>query len=157
MKQRLISSLDIINHEKAFKYAIGSAGGLVILWKESEVLVEVLEQMSNYMICIVYSLRLRCQSIPINVYEPIKTKEKALTWTHMKVYLVNNGMPSVIISGDFDVIRHLKEKNGGQKKINKCIEDFKNFVEDLKLVNCTTTNGVYTWTNRRSGFKNILE
>lgn len=51
----------------------------------------------------------------------------------------------------------LKEKLGGSRKITQVQKDFLNFIESNNQLDVKTSNGIYTWNNRRKGFTNIAE
>lgn len=95
--------------------------------------------------------------IIFNVYGPIKTKENLSTWMSIENQMKELKQLLMILCGDFNVILDIGEKNGGLKKINRNIQDLKDLVEDNGLVECATSNGTYTWTNKRRGFTRILE
>eukprot|EP00253_Pinus_taeda_P001927 PITA_01927 len=56
-----------------------------------------------------------------------------------------------IIGGDFNMITTLLEKKGGLRKLNKDMEAFTSFIDDVKLVDILPKSGNFTWNNRRGG------
>lgn len=51
----------------------------------------------------------------------------------------------------------MSEKSGGVRKVSKSQKDFAKFVETSNLIDIITSNGFFTWNNRRLGFTNIAE
>eukprot|EP00253_Pinus_taeda_P015539 PITA_15539 len=60
-----------------------------------------------------------------------------------------------IIGGDFNLIRDLGEKRGGIQRQDPSMDDFNDLITNLRLVDTPTTNGVFTWNNRRGGRNQI--
>lgn len=60
-----------------------------------------------------------------------------------------------IIGGDFNLIRSLEEKRGGIRKTDNYMEKFNDIIEELRLVDIHTINGIFTWNNRRGGRNQI--
>jgi hypothetical protein len=53
--------------------------------------------------------------------------------------------------GDFNVILSLAEKRGGNHRLEKDREDFKEFIEASFLVDLENINSEFTWSHRHSG------
>eukprot|EP00253_Pinus_taeda_P010493 PITA_10493 len=60
-----------------------------------------------------------------------------------------------IIGGDFNLIRSLDEKKGGLRRRDHFMDSFNEMIEELRLVDIQTINGIYTWNNRRGGKNQI--
>jgi hypothetical protein len=60
-----------------------------------------------------------------------------------------------ILGGDFNMILSLEEKIGGTKKLEQDSGKFKTLIDHLKLVDIENSNGIFTWSNRRSGTQHI--
>jgi len=60
-----------------------------------------------------------------------------------------------MIGGDFNIIRSLKEKKGGSRRLERDSEVFNNLIDDLHLVDMDASNGTHNWTNRRTGTHQI--
>ena len=60
-----------------------------------------------------------------------------------------------IIGGDFNLIHDLGEKKGGIRRPYQSMEEFNELLIDQRLVDIPTTNGVFTWNNRRGGKSQI--
>ena len=56
-----------------------------------------------------------------------------------------------ILGGDLNLVRNLKEKKGRLRKIIPISEYFIEVIDNLELVDFRTTNGTFTWNNKRTG------
>ncbi len=56
-----------------------------------------------------------------------------------------------IMGGDFNMIKSLSEKKGGTRALTKDALAFQYFMDTMKLVNIDSSNGLFTWNNRRGG------
>ena len=63
----------------------------------------------------------------------------------------------MVIGGDFNAILNLEEKYGGSQVVSQAVIDFRNWVEKNSLLDILTSNGIYTWNNKRNGFSYIVE
>jgi hypothetical protein len=57
--------------------------------------------------------------------------------------------------GEFNIIIGLEEKNGCMRTLWKDSEHFNSFISLINLINVSTDNGLYTWTNRYSGDQQV--
>eukprot|EP00253_Pinus_taeda_P021755 PITA_21755 len=85
-----------------------------------------------------------------NVYFPQEGPQKAAILANISQ--LNNGrrLPLWILGGDFNMIASSEEKKGGRCRINKDGTLLKDFIQDNWLIDILTTNGIFTWTNKRS-------
>ena len=134
--------------------AEGTAGGLAILWNPEEVIFENWISLPRILsgVC-----RLAGSSERIlisGVYGPhlLRGRKDFLR----NIQAIRRIIPDNlwIVRGDFNLIRDLGEKRGGIRKQDRSMEDFNELITDLRLVDIPTTNGVFTWNNRRGG-KNL--
>ena len=51
--------------------------------------------------------------------------------------------------GDFNMIILLDDKKGGLRRLNRDAEAFRIFIEEARLIDLETGNGIHTWNNRR--------
>ena len=56
-----------------------------------------------------------------------------------------------ILCGDFNMIKSLSEKKWGTKTLNKDSLAFQIFMDNMKLVDIDSSNGLFTWNNKRGG------
>jgi exonuclease III len=90
-----------------------------------------------------------------NVYGPQSSDQKAKILDFLDWYKQEKSKKMWIIGGDFNLITTLKEKKGGHRILT--LEDlrFKDFIDNNELVDLETTNGIYTWNNRRGNSSQI--
>lgn len=93
----------------------------------------------------------------INVYGLIKTEDKARVWNELSNRVKTIGKDWLVIVGDFNAILDLNDKNGGLRKSNRVMEDFREFVAVNEVFDVVPKNGQFTLTNRRLNFMRILE
>lgn len=90
-----------------------------------------------------------------NFYGPFKFAQKHAfieSLTDIKEWVVTRHW---MVGGDFNLIKFLKEKKGCQITLGQISETFSKKIYDLDLVDVITTNSLYTWSNQRSGDRNI--
>jgi exonuclease III len=135
--------------------AAGTAGGLAVLWNPTTVR---LENFATTRWSITAEYRLIGSNQPghiTNVYGPANPREKQ-TFLRSLDYL-----PSLlkhkhwIIGGDYNLIRTLEEKKGGSRRLDQDTNDFNSLIDKLNLIDLEPTNGIFTWTNRRTGSHQI--
>eukprot|EP00253_Pinus_taeda_P023228 PITA_23228 len=97
--------------------AIGSAGGIAVLWNPNDIILDSWTSMSR---------------ILTGLGRIVGTKEQ------------------VVISGV-----SLEEKKGGIRKMDHFMDKFNDLIDDLRLVDIQTINGICTWNNRRGGKNQI--
>eukprot|EP00253_Pinus_taeda_P018922 PITA_18922 len=67
----------------------------------------------------------------------------------------NRRFPLWIGGGDFNIIRALEEKSNGRSKLEGDSIGFRNYIQNNHLMDIHTSNGIYTWTNKRRGSQQI--
>ena len=72
----------------------------------------------------------------LSTLEDMKKRYPALPW---------------ILGGDFNITKSLMEKKGGTRILGRDSIAFQNFITNMKLVDMETSNGIFTWNNRRGG------
>jgi len=86
-----------------------------------------------------------------NVYSPNNPREKPI-FIDSLAFLANwVGQRNWVLGGDFNLITSFQEKHGGTRKLDQNFEKFNNMLHQLNLVDVQTTNGVFTWNNKRIG------
>ena len=63
--------------------------------------------------------------------------------------------PLWISGGDFNMIANMEEKKGGRDRTNSDGNLLKNFIINNWLIDIPTSNGIFTWTNKREGIQQI--
>jgi hypothetical protein len=54
-----------------------------------------------------------------------------------------------VIGGDFNMIKSLLEKKGGSRKLDAESEAFRDWIKKYRLIDIQTSNGPFTWSNKR--------
>ena len=62
-----------------------------------------------------------------------------------------------MIGGDFNTILDLTEKTGGIYHLSQSSLDFRAWVREHDMIDVPTSNGTFTWNNRRKDFTYIAE
>jgi exonuclease III len=135
--------------------ALGTAGGLAVLWNTSEVIMENFFA-TKWSITADY----RCigsnkPGCLTNVYGPASSRDKQDFLRSLHYTSTLTQYNNWTIGGDFNIIRGLEEKKGGSRRLERDSEVFNNLIDDLHLIDLDTSNGTYTWTNRRTGTHQI--
>eukprot|EP00253_Pinus_taeda_P003074 PITA_03074 len=86
-----------------------------------------------------------------NVYGPKKSEDKLNLLTSLEELRERHPVMPWILGGDFNMIRSLTEKKGGTRSLGGDSIAFQNFLINMKLVDTETTNGTFTWNNKRGG------
>jgi exonuclease III len=87
----------------------------------------------------------------INVYMPNNYLEKVECWRSLQDLANENSPQNLIIVGDFNTTRGLKEKRGGTIVRGQFREKMDDLILDLYLFDVPPSKGLYTWNNRRVG------
>ena len=116
-----------------------------------------LEKHDNWLLGKVDCLQERISFVIFNFYGPIKIEDKYVVWKELSLKNVGLGSCNFILVGDFNATLALEEKVGGSKKFSKTMDDFREFVNDNKLIDVVTSNGFFNWSNRRENFTRISE
>ncbi|XP_057861890.1 uncharacterized protein LOC131070400 [Cryptomeria japonica] len=140
-----------------FVQAMGSDGGIGILWRECEFSVSLVENHQNWLAVKAFSMSLNVHFIGICIYGPTKTKEKQRIWGQITDFLNLQKQGMLILGGDFNSILDVAKKLGGNNCTTQGMVDFRNFIQNSGLMDIYIENGIYTWTNRRRDFLNISE
>jgi len=67
----------------------------------------------------------------------------------------NRQFPLWIGGGDFNIIKTMEEKKGGRIKLEGDSNGLREFIQNNQLMDIQTSNGVFTWTNKRRGTQHI--
>jgi exonuclease III len=133
----------------------GASGGLAILWNPQT--VSLLHPFSTR-----YTLTAQFKSLVsskegaiTNVYGPQTNQDKENFLHSLQLIQTLLCTPHWIIGGDFNIILTLEEKCGGLKRLDQDSGRFKTLIEQLNLVDMETRNGIFTWSNRRTGNQHV--
>eukprot|EP00253_Pinus_taeda_P033060 PITA_33060 len=135
--------------------AIGSAGGIAILWNQNEIILEGWTNMTSILTGIGRIAGTKEKVVISGVYGPPTPGEKESFMEKIKEIRRIYPEPAWIIGGDFNLIRSLEEKNGGIRKVDQYMSMFNDMIDELRLVDIQTINKICTWNNRRGGKNQI--
>lgn len=86
-----------------------------------------------------------------NVYGPQKAEDKLRLLTSLEDLRDRHlGIPW-IFGGDFNMIASLSKKKFGTRSLDRDSIAFQNFINNMRLVDIETSNGIFTWNNKRGG------
>ncbi|KAG5575541.1 hypothetical protein H5410_055675 [Solanum commersonii] len=123
--------------------ARGTKGGIIILWDNSIWEGEVCE-VGAYCITVRFLGKTQDFSWHLSsVYGPNNRKERKEVWWELGAVRSLFDGPWVI-AGDFNVVRFPSEKKNCIR-INKAMEDFSDFIEDMELEDPPLIGGSFTW------------
>ncbi|XP_026458491.1 uncharacterized protein LOC113359006 [Papaver somniferum] len=129
--------------------ASGTAGGLVMIWKNN-LDVEILDCSFNLI-----NAKIQPTSCPPCLFTGYygnsnNTQCKLNSWKVLEYTASKNSLPWLVI-GDFNFILHDFEKYSTQPLDNAEANIFSNNIIDLDLNDLGSTGFLFTWTNKRSG------
>jgi len=131
--------------------ANGAAGGLAMVWHPSKV------TLGNF-ISTPFSLSAHfnivdsgIQGVISNIYGPANPRDKNSFLTSLEFLASWVDSKHWILGGDFNLITSLHEKKGGTRKLDAHSIRFSSIIQNLKLVDVRTDNGIFTWNNKRLG------
>lgn len=144
-----------MHYEVMGQDAIGSAGGIAILWNPDDIILGCWTSMSRILTGLGRIVGTKEKVVISGVYGPSSPGEKENFLNNIqsirRLYLDVDW----IIGGDFNLIRSLEEKKGGIRKTDHLMEKFNALIDDLRLVDIQAINGICTWNNRRGGKNQI--
>jgi exonuclease III len=124
--------------------AIGTTGGLTILWNTNAI---ILENFSATRWAIKADYKLIGSNRPghlINVYSPANPRDKQAFLSSMRQTSSHTHYKNWIVGGDFNIIRSLEEKRGGSRRLDRESSDFNSLIDNLHLIDLNTSNGLHT-------------
>ncbi|WMV11477.1 hypothetical protein MTR67_004862 [Solanum verrucosum] len=123
--------------------ARGTRGGIIILWDSSIWEGEVCE-VGAYCITCKFTGKTQVFEWHLSsVYAPNSRDEREEVWGELGAVRSLFSGPWVV-AGDFNVVRYPSEKKNC-KRLNKAMEDFSDFIEDMELQDLPLEGGSFTW------------
>eukprot|EP00253_Pinus_taeda_P003921 PITA_03921 len=86
----------------------------------------------------------------MNVYGPQRMDDKLIFLDSLMDFRERYMEIPWIMGGDFNMIKSLSEKKGGTRTLKDALA-FQSFRDTMKLVDIVSSNGLFTWNNRRGG------
>lgn len=144
-----------IQYEVMGQDAIGPAGGIAILWNPDKIVFEKWLSMLRILTGIGGILGTKERVLIMGAYGPHVPGERERFLRNVQA--ARRICPDLpwIVGGDFNMIRTMEEKKGGIRKFYQYMEMFSEMINEQRLVDILTINGVYTWNNRRGGKNQI--
>lgn len=135
--------------------AHGSTGRLAIGWNPQSLILLDVEAMRSYL-----SLEMQVIGTPeslafTNVYGTQRTEEKIKLLQDLREIRTRKSHLPGVLRGDFNMINSLSKKKGGQRRIDRDVEAFKEFIEDANLINMEIANRCFPWSNKHGGNINL--
>lgn len=143
--------------DSIFIEAKGASGGLGIIWNPKKVTLTYLVNNNNWLCASIQSLKSDTQFILINVYGPNNIIGKKIVWAKLSTVISKFKDSPIILGGDFNTILSLNEKVGGIQQLSPSSIEFKLWVDKLSLLEIPSSNGIFTWNNRRKDNDYIAE
>ncbi|GMI76305.1 hypothetical protein HRI_001299800 [Hibiscus trionum] len=130
-----------------FVPAIGSAGGLLSVWKTDffSITDTVLDRRFIAIFGKAQGCELNCGIL--NVYGPLTEAEKPEFFRHLLDF-INSHRVAWIVGGDFNAYLCREEKIGMACNF-KTMDRFRNFLDETQLVDLPMQGGCYTWSSNR--------
>eukprot|EP00253_Pinus_taeda_P009834 PITA_09834 len=135
--------------------AQGASGGLAILWDARAIQLINIPANKNFIQAIFHIIGTSIHGHMINVYFPQETAHKAEILDTLSELNSTRMHPLWISGGDFNMISRLEEKQGGRNRGNRDGNILKDFIQDNRLIDIPSNNGMFTWNNKREGSQQI--
>jgi len=154
-KMREILDRSKNRYEMMGQDAIGSAGGLVIIWNPEEIQIDNWMSSPRILIGIAKIIGTIEEFVISGVYGPHTPRERKNFLQNLKAMRTRIPEKPWIVGGDFNLIKSLEEKRGGLRRMDTDMEMFGDMIRDQRLVDIQTINGNHTWNNQRGGANQI--
>ena len=109
------------------------------------------EASRNYLSVVIQPVGDKEIYLVMNVYGPQRMDDKVKFIDSLVDLRSRFGDIPWILGGDFNMIKSLLEKKGGTRTLNKDSLAFQTFMDSMKLVDIVSSNGLFTWNNKRGG------
>eukprot|EP00253_Pinus_taeda_P015369 PITA_15369 len=133
----------------------GPEGGLATFWDTRRYQVVTAEANKNYLAMEVQPIGNSSSFLCINMCSPQKLEDKLVFLESLNKFMERHPNANFILGGDFNMITSLLEKKGGLRKLNRDGEQFKDFIDNTRLVDVYPKHGKFTWNNRTGGERMI--
>ncbi|KAG8497278.1 hypothetical protein CXB51_008563 [Gossypium anomalum] len=134
--------------------ASGKSGGFVMMWKEGTK-VEIKSYSYNHIDSLI-QVENENPIRFIGFYGNADPNNRKSSWDMLK-RVGSSVKEKWIIGGNFNAILDNSEKEGGRRKPQALMDDFRAVVDELSLVDLKTDNGWFTWVNNREGTAMVKE
>jgi len=134
---------------------VGASGGLSIVWNPQILLLQDFHATHHFIKATFHLTGTDIHGLLTNTYFPQDLHHKLEVLDTLTDLNYSRQFPLWISGGDFNIITHLEEKKGGHMKLEDDNTGFKDIIRSNQLIDIQTSNGTYTWTNKRRGVHNI--
>jgi hypothetical protein len=134
---------------------VGASGGIAILWNPQTVSLHHPFSTKGTLTTHFKVVASTKEGAITNVYGPQSIQDKESFMQTLQYVKTLIHMPHWIVGGDFNMILTLEEKTGGTKWLEQDSGKFKTLIEKLNMVDMETQNGIFTWSNRRTGHQHV--
>lgn len=135
--------------------ASGASGGLAILWNPQIISLDNFNSTLHIIQATFHLIGTNIHGHLTNVYFPQIIQQKLDILDTIFALNHNRHFPLWIGGGDFNIIKSLEEKQGGRTRLDSDSSGFKQFLQDNQLMDIPTSNGTFTWSNKRRGAHHI--
>ena len=119
-------------------------GRILTLWDPQKFGILDAEASRNYISLVCQPLGDKEIYMITNVYGPQKQEDKFKLLTSLEELRARYPNMPWIITGDFNMIKSLTEKKGGNRQLSRDSTAFQNFIMNMGLVDTETINGTFT-------------
>ncbi|TYI86331.1 hypothetical protein E1A91_D04G058000v1, partial [Gossypium mustelinum] len=132
----------------------GRSGGLALMWKDE--LDVTIQSYSRYHIDSIVNLG--CTNIirVTGYYGHANPSERNNSWNMLR-RVGEVVKEEWVVGGDFNAMLNDAEKEGGRQIARAYMNDFRDIIDDLALVDIKPDRGWFTWVNNREGHSLIKE
>eukprot|EP00253_Pinus_taeda_P027174 PITA_27174 len=129
--------------------AQGASGGLAILWDAGKIQLLNIHANKHFIQSIFHLLGTNIYGHITNVYFSQESQQKVENLETLSHLNHDRSYQLWVAGGDFNMIASLEERQGGRCRINRDGSLLKDFINTNWLIDIPTSNGLYTWTNKR--------
>eukprot|EP00253_Pinus_taeda_P013020 PITA_13020 len=130
---------------------LGASGGLAIVWNPQSITLQDFHASRNFIQASFHILGTEIHGLLTNTYFPQDLHQKLEVLEALTALNANRLHPLWISGGDYNIITSLTEKKGGRMKLEEDSTGLKEFIQNNQLIDLQTSNGLFTWTNKRRG------
>ena len=123
--------------------SVGNSGGLLSLWKTQHFKLESSSTHRNWIALKGTLCALNFKCIIINIYNPCCSSLRAGVWQELIDHYSDSPSPILII-GDFNEVLSPMDR-GSQSLDTNGVDDFRNFIQALHLIEIPAADGHFTW------------
>jgi len=131
--------------------ASGASGGLAILWNPQIVFLDNFHATLHLIQATFHLIGTNIHGHITNVYFPQTIQQKLDLLDTISSLNENRHFPLWIGGGDFNIIKSMEEKQGGRIRLDSDSSGFKQFLQNDRLMDIPTFNGIFNWSNMRRG------